>query len=166
MSPAHRKVTLGVILGKKKESLFYLKIALTRVRSINSPCGAKVSSELRRENANYSPTRRNQTFTQKSMQVERNLETWSALKKKFLIESYLGFTNSSKFSSIQEPGNNLNLKNQRSLSRNLRNKPNLLNSSPESKKNKNFEESPKKSNLFYEKSKLFTESVPNEYTEK
>ena len=52
----------------------YLKIALTRVRSINSPCGAKVSSELRRENANYSPTRRNQTFTQKSMQVERNLE--------------------------------------------------------------------------------------------
>ena len=129
----------------------YLKIALSRLRA------KECSSQARREFASQSPSRprRNQTFTQKSMQVKNNLVN----KKEIIPQSKPSSAMlPKKFSSVQESSDSTRLKNQRSLSKNIKTaSTSLFDQVPDStKKNikENSKRSPKRCNSLYAKPEI------------
>ena len=114
----------------------------------------KNTSEVRKENLSRSPgrTRRNQSFTQKSMQVKSNQLSQSACTPQTKICSN---TNFSKLTSGQEtPGLQI-LKKQKSLKKNIRTSSiDIIYQSPENtkKKTKEIARSSARHNSLYTKS--------------
>ena len=123
----------------------YLKIALSRVKAKNA------SNGLIKESSGQTPTRprRNQSFTQKSMQVKRNMSRKKSPFPQNKINSPMLPT---RFTSVQDTSDSPKLKHQRSLSRNTKTYvPNSIDHSPKPKTKEISRPSPKRSNSLYEK---------------
>ena len=139
-------------LGSKAKLLLadeienYLNIALARVQAKNA------SNDLSKEASGQTPNRprRNQSFTQKNMQVKKNISRKKTPIPQNKINSNMFPT---KFSSVQDTSDSPKLKHQRNLSRNAKTyTPGSIDQSPRPKAKEISRSPSKRSNSLYEKS--------------